>query len=158
MNDDPDDWEDRPFFEVVGFGDLWPNASLQSVSGEQSSEGPYETDMIRRVEEAWRTPFRSLTCGQVRLLLGQKMGLRWLTLPIISFVKLYRNARITNYEGEMAALVLRAARDFDEFGGSEFRAWLKQDFAWLDDVFNWDEQLLRDQKKALATARELIRD
>lgn len=158
MNDHVDEWEDQPLFDVVGFDELWPNASLQSVSREPSSEGPYETDMIRRVEEAWRAPFKNLTCGQARLLLSQKMGLRWLASPILNFIRLHRDARITNYEGEMVALVLRAAREFNELCGPEFGIWLEQDFAWLEDVFDWDEQLLRDQKKALATARALVRD
>jgi hypothetical protein len=98
------------FFELVGFGGLSPGASLAQVSGMPAADPPYATDLVRRVEDARATPFRSLSCQQVRLLVGQKMGLQWLGRPALAFAARDPAAAITNYPGEMTLLCLRGRR------------------------------------------------
>ena len=154
MAEFPDYLAETLFFRLVDYHALWPNASLETLSGEPSVHGPYATDMVRRVEEAWRTPLRNLTCEQVRLLLGQRMGLEWLARPILEFITAYPDAPITNYEGEMVALALQAAKEINRYAPDEFRRWLNHDVGWIDDVFDWDDELHRDVSRSLASARE----
>lgn len=143
------------FFDLVGYGGLWPTASLESVSKQRSSYGPYETDLVRRIEEAWRTPFRDISAEQVRLLLGQRTGLAWLGRPILEFVIRFPQATVTNYAGEMVLLTLRAAEEMKAAARSEFSAWLTGDFSWMDDTFGWDEALRREATSALQAAKFL---
>lgn len=153
MEPDEDNYlADVPFFTLVGLGDLWPPSSLEHVSGERLRREGHETDMIRRVEEAWRTPFRDLTCEQARLLLSQKWGLEWLGPAIVEFVRRYPDAIVTNYAGEMGLLSLRAADPLLAAAGPAFIAWLDEDFGWMDYVFGWNRELTREARLALASA------
>lgn len=150
-----EDWGPKRFFEIVDLHGLWPNASLQSLSGYPAPWGPFETPLIQWVEEAYATPIKRLTCEQVRLLLSQKMELKQLADPIIEFVSRFPRARITNYEGEMVALSLRAATEFLEVTPNAYKNWLSGDFAWLEACFGWDVELSEEVTNSVAKARNL---
>ena len=122
----------------------------------KSDPGPFETSLIERCETAWRTPYRELTCEQVRTLLSQRMGIHWLATPILGFNVLYPAATITNYPGEMVLLSLRAATDLLAAAPDTFRNWLSGDFDWFAEVFGWDKRLLGEAEAALGSARELV--
>jgi hypothetical protein len=109
--------------------------------------------MIRRCEEAWSTRLCDLTCEQVRLLAGQRLGLQWLGRPLLEFVRRYPTVTVTNYPGEMAKLCLFAADDLVDFAGAELRQWLQEDFSWLESTFGVSRPLLREARDALAHAR-----
>ena len=159
MTPDDDYLAETRFFEMVATGDLPPSKSLEEITGLKGGEPPYVTDLVRRAEEAWRTPLEMLTCEQVRLFVGQKMGLEWLGKPAIEFARRYPEAVITNYPGEMVLLCLRAADELAEIARPDLAEWLAHDFGWMDRVFDWDdeEDLVAQAKVALTAARRLIR-
>ena len=143
------------FFDLASRTSVPLDRSLADLSGFPPSPGPHATSMIQRCETAWSTPLKGLTCKQVRLLLGQQMGLAWLGKPILDFVGRWPEAMVTNYPGEMALLALRAAPELLEHAPVELREWLQGDFGWMDAAFGWDEEgeLLAEAKWALAAAR-----
>ena len=146
---------DVRFFELVDPGVLPLDGTLERASGLTSDPGPYATSLIAGVETAWRTPYRDLTCEQVRKLLGQKMGLEQLAEPILRFVVLYPTSTVANYPGEMGLLTLKAATEFLAFAPLPFRDWLSGDFGWLDEAFGWSRSLRREAEQALSRARAL---
>lgn len=147
--------EHRRFFDLVDLAGLPPQGTLEGASGLKSDPGPYPTSLVERGETAWRTPFGDMTCEQVRLMVEQKMGLQWLGRPALVFAVRYPDALITNYPGEMALLCLKAADDLVQHAQPEFGAWVRGDFAWMDDVFSWSRPMLREAKAALGRAREV---
>lgn len=104
-------------------------------------------------------PLQELSCEQVRLLLGQRMGLDWLGKPILDFVSKWPAALVANYPGEMTCLCLNAAEELSKFAPAEFRIWLGRDFGWLEEAFDWDDtdEVLSETKEQLAAARALMR-
>jgi hypothetical protein len=147
--------EHRRFFDLVDLAGLPPQGTLEGTSGVKSDSGPYPTSLVERGETAWRTPFREMTCEQVRLMVEQKMGLQWLGRPALAFAARHPDALITNYPGEMALLCLEAAEDLAEHAQPEFGAWIQSDFGWMDDVFSWSRSMRREAKAALERAREI---
>ena len=147
---------DEAFFAMVDLGELPPQSTLERASGLKSEPGPYATKLIERVERAWRTPFRELTCEQVRSLLGQQMGLDWLAEPILEFVERYPATAITNYPGEMGLLALRAAEKLFRFAPEKVITWLRGDFSWMDEAFGSSSGLRREAESALGTARRIV--
>jgi hypothetical protein len=151
--DEPEYLGDRRFFDFADRSGLPPAGTLAGATGLQAAEAPFATDLVRNVAIAWHTPYADLTCEQVRLLLGQKMGLSVLALPIMSFIQRCPHAPITNYAGEMELLALRAAEDFLPEARDAYRSWLAGDFSWMDEVFGWSRPRARDAQEALAAAR-----
>lgn len=155
MNDDY--LNNRRFFDLVDLAGLPPQGTLEKASGLKSDPGPYATSLIKCGESAWRTPFREMTCEQVRLMVEQKMGLQWLGRPALAFAARYPDALITNYPGEMALLCLMAADDLARHAQPEFGDWIQGDFGWMDDLFSWSRSMRREAKAALDSAREVAR-
>ncbi len=157
--DEEDYLADALFFSLIDLGSLPPDKSLATLAGRSSRAPPYETPMIQRCEQAWATPLESLSCEQVRLLLSQCMGLEWLGRPLLGFVTRRPAATITHYPGEMTLGCLRAARELSVVAPVELRAWLQNDFEWMEAAFAWDDEGgLRDEARdALAAARAMIR-
>ena len=145
----------KRFFDLVDYGGLPPDGSLEGASGQRAAAGPYETSLIRRVEQAWRTPFRDLTCGQVSTLVSQKMGLEWLGRPAIAFAARYPGATLRFYPGELVLACLRAAEELLALAEPECSQWLEGDFGWFEDVFGEDRSLLKEAQRALSDARSI---
>ena len=154
LEPEPEYLRDRPFFDFADQGGLPDRGSLAGATGLPAADPPYPTSLVRSGETAWRTPFAELSCEQARLMLEQKLGLEVLAAPIMSFIKRFPRALISNYPGEMELMVLRAADEFLRHEPREFRAWLAADPDWLD-AFAWSRSLLREAREAFAAARAM---
>jgi hypothetical protein len=153
---EPEHLGDRRFFESVGLGGLPAAGTVAGKAGPcpaRPSYLPEPTSLVLRVEEAWRTPYPELTCEQVRTLLEQKMALEALANPILEFAARYPTAIISNYQGEMGLMVLRAADDFLLHAPVRFRDWLSGDFGWMNEAFEWSRRLRSEANEALTAAR-----
>jgi hypothetical protein len=153
---EPEYLGDRRFFEFVDLGGLPAAGTVAGKAGPCPTPSDYlreATSLVLRVQEAWRTPYPDLTCEDLRTLLEQKMALEALAEPILEFAARYPKAMITNYEGEMGLLVLRAADDFLVHAPTSFRDWLRGDFGWMDEAFGWSRPLRREAEVALTAAR-----
>ncbi len=166
MSDDGDELEyeyeepvylgDRRFFEFVDLGGRPDGGTIGGKVGPCAARPAYltePTNLVLRVEEAWRTPYSELTCEHVRTLLEQKMALEALAEPILEFAARYPTVFISNYPGETGLLALRAAEDLLEVAPKQFREWLQGDFAWMDEAFAFSRSLRREAEEALTAAR-----
>lgn len=149
------DYRDLRFFDLVPFGELPPDGSLEGASGMKARRGGYETSLVECGETAWMTPYRELSCAQVSTLVSQKMGLRWLGRPALAFATRYPLATIQYYPAEMGVFCLRAADQLAEFAQPEFGAWLAGNCSWTQQAFQWDRKLLRQVNAELRAARRL---
>ncbi len=131
--------------------------SLEQLSG-QESEDDHRTSLIERANMAWATPVHWLSCEQVRLLTGQKMGLEWLAAPVAIFVSSYPGAFVTFYEGDLTLSALKAFPELMEFAPTEARAMLEADFSLIaPELAKADDRFAREVQQAIADARILAR-
>ncbi len=154
---EPDFIGDHRFFEIVDLDGLPPNGTLAGTSGAPASQGPYATSLVERCEIAWRTPFAELTCGQVRTLLSQGMGLEWLAKPALAFALRRPDAYVANYPGEMLLLCLQAAKEMNAVAPAAFRALLDASPTLIDQLFGWSRSELRRAQDILAAAQATVR-
>ncbi|WP_157105699.1 hypothetical protein [Sphingomonas sp. TDK1] len=110
-----------------------PPVSLSDLTGDTSKGGigASWSGLSRRVAEAWVGPARDLSCGQCRMLVGQRLGLRWLALPVATFAARYPQAECDLYPGDLTVSALLAWRDLVVFAPDATRVMLKCDFGWL---------------------------
>lgn len=129
--------------------------SLAVLSGQLASAPPYETDLVRDVEQAWRTPDEQLTLGQVRLLVSQGFGLKWLARPVLDVIEAMPALEVALYPGDLTKAALDAAELFLFFERPHARTWLEGDWSWRGKVYGWSRPLLREVDAALAIARKV---
>jgi hypothetical protein len=127
-------------------------SKLQRRSGERSG-------LEERVAVAWEQPLQTLSCGQCRMLVGQRIGLRWLAAPVAEFVALHPSAECDLYPGDLAVNALIAGKDILEHAPHEATAMFAADFSWLESEIakNPSDDLLRRAKDGLAEGRENVR-
>jgi len=101
MSIDAPDIGEIPLAELVGgIGDL-RGRTLESLTGSRV-EPPHATRMIERIANAWQTPLEALTCAEVRLLLLQDMGMRWLGPIACEVAARFPDADAGLYPGDLA--------------------------------------------------------
>lgn len=150
-----------PLFAIVaGFEEIH-RTSLAQLSGVLQTAGANSSSLVRRAAIAWQAPLEQLTCEQARLLVGQGMGLRWLSQPVCALLKLRPDAEVTLYAGDLARAVLERISDFIHYAPESTREFLAGDFSWIDDLQAADrefgdtsgeqaEQLLTAARRAIA--------
>jgi hypothetical protein len=92
-----------------------------------------------------------LTCEQVRLLVGQKMGLELLADAVARFVTAKPAAYVTFYPGDMTVAALRAFPQLLEHAPASAREMLKIDFGFLAE----QERLWAELEEAIEASRSL---
>jgi hypothetical protein len=65
------------------------------------------------------------------MLVGQRLGLRWLARPVATFVARYPQAECDLFPGDLTVNALLAWRDLAAFAPDATRAMLDGDFKWL---------------------------
>jgi hypothetical protein len=92
--------------------DIGPDLTLEDVEGVRWGEPEFDSSLVRRCHELRRIPMRSFTVEDLRLLIGQKIGLSVL-LPL-ALERLERDplAEGDRYAGDLLAAVLRVNSDF----------------------------------------------
>lgn len=114
----------------------------------------FGSGLQERAEAALRSPMCELTCGQVRMLVGQRIGLKWLARPVALFVAAYPLAECDLYPGDMSVNALRALDDFMIHAYDETRQMLAADFSELQAEPM--DALLSDALGSLASARSAL--
>lgn len=134
-------------------------ASLLMLTGDASLAEPhFKSGLAARVAEAWTTPLPDLTGAQVRTLVGQRFGLRWLAQPVAEVLQRHPRAECDLYPGDLMCAALRAYDDFLRFAPSEMLKVLSGDFEWMVQEFSFDSegQLLREAIADLQRARAAV--
>jgi hypothetical protein len=85
------------------------------------------------------------------MLVGQKLGIRWLAGPVLAFVTKYPRAECDLFPGDLTVISIIEWRElaFHEPGAT--RAMLSQDYNWLRleaELDDWDGSIV---KRAVAT-------
>lgn len=143
----------RKFFEVAG--QVADPKSLETLSGEILEDD--RTPMIERAVEAWKTPLPELTCDQVRLLVSQQMGLRWLASPLIAFVLKYPDASTTFYPGDLTQVALRSFAELLTIDPAGARAIAQLDLSPLINQPDNDPSIGAEVQALAEAARRLAR-
>jgi hypothetical protein len=137
-----------------------PAETLLDLSGDQSKLGWswfFKSGLEKRIIAAWQQPLNELTCGQCRMLVGQRFGLKWLAAPVSTFVALYPQAECDLYPGDLSINALIAWREIFGHAPDEARQMLSADFSWINeeitdftesDLFMRAKAGLRDARKA----------
>jgi hypothetical protein len=130
--------------------------SLQDLSGIVMQD--VDTPVSRHAVQAWRTPMKELSGEQVRPLVSQKMGLKWLAAPAMQFVRQSPDAAMTFYPGDFSMAVLRAFPEILAFQPTEARTLAQVDFGFLISLKAEIDPDNEDETKALvASVTELSR-
>ncbi len=136
-----------------------PFASLCELTGDTAKArvGVLRSGLERRVADAWVIPASDLTCGQCRMLVGQRLGLRWLARPVATFAIRYPQAECDLYPGDLTVIALIGWRDLATFAPEETRLLLAGDYGWLRreaDEDQWADSILKQAVCALDGAAE----
>ena len=135
-----------------------PSASLLDLTGDRSKIVPPSeaSGLQERVGEAWVLCLKDLTCGQCRVLVGQRFGLEWLAKPVAAFVTRFPKAECDLYPGDLSVASLIAWRDFVRYAPAEAEEMLATDFKWLvreAEEDEWEGSILKQAVAELRKAR-----
>jgi hypothetical protein len=133
-----------------------PAATLLELTGDASKAdaSQFPSGLVKRVAKAWVTPLTDLTCGQYRMLVGQRFGLQWLSAPAATFVARYPFAECDLYPGDLSVNALIAWRQLIAFAPEETREMIRADFAPLFEMADEEQpgSILLDAVAALEQA------
>jgi hypothetical protein len=130
-------------------------ATLASLSGDYWRLAPDDlrTTVTLTVEQAWHSPIEEMTCEHLRMLVGQKMGLRWISGAVAEFVDRHPTIEITHYAGELAMLALYALPDIEASDPAAAAHLRSLDYSWMEDLFSFSPQLQREAAALVAALR-----
>jgi hypothetical protein len=131
-----------------------PSASLCELTGDaaKAKVGAFCSGLERRVADAWLKPTVDLTCGQCRMLVGQRLGLQWLAHPVATFAARFPQAECDLYPGDLTVIALVVWRDLATYAPEATRRMLAQDYEWLRreaDDDQWAGSILKQAVVAL---------
>jgi hypothetical protein len=126
--------------ETIGsLGDI-STKSLAELSGEPMPID-HTTSLTRRATTAWNVPLGVMTCEQLRLLVGQAMGLDWLASIACLVAVRYPNATVTLYPGDLTLAILRSFPSIAPADPEGARRVLAADRSWLRKMKEVDEAM-----------------
>lgn len=134
-----------------------PSASLCELTGDtvKANAGAFCSGLERRVADAWVLPASDLTCGQCRMLVGQRLGLRWIARPVMTFAISYPQAECDLYPGDLTVIALVVWRDLASFEPEVARLLLAGNYGWLRraaDEDKWAGSILKQAVSTLDSA------
>lgn len=145
--------EHLTFATLVGEQAL-PAETLERLTGDASYSNPgFRSGLTLLIAAAWKKPLTELTCAQVRVLVGQRLGLQWLAAPVATFVRSSPGVECDLYPGDLTAAAFHACDDLLRHAPEETRAFLAADPSWMAKTYDWDPAFLSKMQAALAVAR-----
>lgn len=139
-----------------------PEATLLELSGDSSKVRwslLAKSGLAERVAIAWKQPLNQITCGQCRVLVGQRFGIRWLASAVSVFVKRFPYAQCDLYPGDLTVASLIAWNEFLDHAPSEAAQMFAADYGWIDGELeaNPADDLLIKARAGLRDARTDVR-
>ncbi|MEO0463752.1 MAG: hypothetical protein AAF127_11520 [Pseudomonadota bacterium] len=147
--------QNRRLSEFIDIGLIGePNQSIADLSGNHDRLGPedFRTSLIEFVDETWHLPLHEWTCEHFRTLVEQRMALEWIAETIAEFVDLHARIMITNYEGEVSILALKALDDIQKVNPVAASRLRSLDYSWMCDEFAYNKDL---QREAVVTLKRI---
>lgn len=134
-----------------------PAGCLVDLAGDAAKAriGARASGLEIRISEAWVIPMESLSCGQCRMLVGQRLALEWLARPVTAFAIRYPRVECDLYPGDLTVISLVVWRDLMTFAPDGARQMLAQDYEWLRreaDEEEWSGSILKQAVAALDDA------
>jgi len=132
------------------------DATLASLSGDYWRLAPDDlrTTVTVTVERAWHSRIEDMTCEHLRMLVSQKMGLKWISEAVAEFVERYPRVEITNYPGEFSILALKALAEIEQSNPSAATRLRDVDYSWMEEEFSFSRQLQREAAAVLSSIRQ----
>lgn len=127
--------------------------SIADFTGEVL-EASYDSYVVQTSVRAWNTPLCELTCEDVRMLISQQMGLKWISAAAVEFVSLYPKAEITFYSGDFALCVLRAYNKIKAEDPISAKKLAALNFDWIDSVYDFDSDVLKEVRDYLENLKK----
>ena len=113
--------------------------SLNELMKLEPSPPPYVTPMVEQIEIAYATPLKNLSVDQVRLLVGQQIGLEFV-MPRALY-ELSKNPLVdaSYYQGDLLNACLSVDREF----------WMEHEGHWYDlnTIFEALRETMKDIEK-----------
>ena len=119
-----------------------------------SAPADLQTYVTLTVERAWDTSLEALSCEQVRMLVGQKLGLKWLALPVANFVHKHAAAEIKYYPGDFTLSVLRAFEHIKKISLEAACLLRDTDYSSMLDRCAFSRLLVREAAHLVARTRQ----
>lgn len=138
-------------------GETLPSTSLRDLTGDPVTGrvGLFRSGLERRVADAWCGPATDLTCAQCRMLVGQRLALRWLAHPVATFAVKYPEAECDLYPGDLTVAAIIAWRDLVAVAPEATCLMLAANYDWLRreaDADRWADSILKQAVSALDAA------
>jgi hypothetical protein len=113
----------------------WRDKSLQDLEKDHWSEPPYDSQLVQRCHELRKAPISQFTTEDLRIVIGQDIGLQWL-IPL-ALEKLEEDilAEGDCYPGDLLKNVTRVPQEFWE-SNPELHIKLKKLIADSRDVID----------------------
>ncbi len=150
---------DTPFFDrSAGYAVSLPalGRSLGQLEG-HDLDPSWDSGLVRRCVAAWAVPMRALTCAQVRVLTGQKLGLTWLAEPVAMFATRFPAMEVDLYPGDLTLAALRAFPDLLCIAPVSAHGLADANYGWMEEHYGKnDPGLLVDAQALVNAARALI--
>jgi len=89
-----------------------PERSLNWHLGWPDDNGPYPTSMVEKANKALKKPIQELTSSEIRLLIGQNMGLEYVVPLALEILASDPMIDATYYPGDLLSTCLNADREF----------------------------------------------
>lgn len=140
-------------------GKILPSLSVLDLSRDPrlSEKAPFSSGLVERVAGAATVPLNDLTCAQVRLLVGQGVGLQWLAKPVASFCAQHPRGQCDIFPGDLTVNALRYWRIFLSLAPRETKVMISADLEWLaDDVAETNDPLFKEALQGLNAARSVV--
>lgn len=90
------------------------------------------TPMVRKCVTAWTVPLADLTWEQVRLLVGQGLGMPWTSTLALELLRRRPDVTVTLYPGDLSRQILRRFSEVFAADPQGARMFLNGDFRWID--------------------------
>lgn len=157
-----DDFIDRDV-SIVKMSELleghykFSNASLCELQRRPlSPQSERISPLIEKHEIARGKQLIDLECKDIRLLVGQKTGLKWLAKPVAIFVILHPRAQCTFYNGDLTLCAIQNHAEFYEYARKETVEMLNCNYDWFDEEFDYDKTSLLEARNSLDQATDYI--
>ncbi len=114
--------------------------SLNTLLGQKKDSGPYPTPLAERCNEALDLPLKDLNWKQIRMLIGQDIGLVYLMPWAIDCLKKRPLCCVEFYPGDLMVACLQIKREY-----------------WADNLGQWHElsSVLGDLDSAMTSIGEV---
>ena len=88
------------------------NRTLEQLEGRELGEPEFGSSLVERAHELYKQPLSAFTVEDLRLMIGQEIGLKFLVPMAIEVLERDPLAEGDYYSGDLLSAVLKVSKDF----------------------------------------------